>query len=70
MKPINITLIILVAASILVFVRSGMVFHIAKSLPFCSGNPIEWGYDLGGLAMIVIFLWGLNRLRRNQGRDD
>jgi len=70
MKVIKITLIILVVASILAFVKSGMVFHIAKVLPFCSGNPIEWGYELGALAILVLFLLGLQRLRRNQRRDD
>lgn len=70
MKATKITLIVLVAACVLAFVKSGMVFHIAKALPFCSGNPIEWDYDLGGVAMVVLFLWGLHRLRRNRRHDD
>ena len=70
MKAIKITLILLVAGCILAFVKSAEVFHIAKALPFCSGNPIEWDYDLGGVAMIVLFLWGLHRLRRKEHHDD
>ena len=70
MKIIKVTLIILVAASTLAFVKSDLVFHIAKVLPFCSGNPIEWGYELGALAILVLFFLGLHRLLRNQRRDD
>ena len=69
MKIIKVTLIILITASILVFVKSGMVFHIAKVLPFCSGNPIEMGYELGGLAILVLFFLGLRRLHRNRRND-
>jgi hypothetical protein len=70
MKVIKVTLIILVAASILAFVKSDVVFHIAKVLPFCSGNPIDWGYELGGLGILVLFFLGLRRLHRNRRRDD
>lgn len=70
MKIIKVTLIILVAASTLMFVKSDLVFHIAKVLPFCSGNPIEWDYELGGLAILVLFLLGLHRLNRNRRNDN
>ena len=70
MKAIKITLILLVAATILVFVRSDLAFHIAKSLPFCSGDPIDWDYASGALTMLVLFVLGLYRLRRNQRDDD
>ncbi len=70
MKTIKVTLIILVATTALVFVRSGLVFHIAKSLPFCSGQPIEWDYALGALVILVLFVLGLYRLRRNRHEDD
>lgn len=70
MKTIKITLIILVAATILVFIRSELAFHIAKILPFCSGDPIEWDYELAALAMLVLFVLGLYRLHRNHRDDD
>ena len=70
MKAIKITLIILVAATTLVFIRSDLAFHIAKILPFCSGSPIEWDYELGILAMLLLFVLGLYRLHRNHRDDD
>ena len=70
MRVIKITLILLVASSVFAFVKSGMSFHIAKVLPFCSGNPIQGGYELGGLAIIGLFIWGLYRLNRNNREDN
>ena len=70
MRVIKITLILLVASSVFAFVKSGMVFHIAKVLPFCSGNPIVWSYEIGGLVIIGLFIWGLRRLNRNRRKDN
>jgi len=69
MRIIKITLCLLIAAGVLAFVKSGRVFHIAKVLPFCSGSPIRWPYELGGLAIIGLFIWGLARLNRNSNDD-
>lgn len=70
MRIIKVTLILLIASSVFAFVKSGNSFHIAKVLPFCSGNPIRSGYELGGLAIISLFIWGLYRLNRNNREDD
>jgi len=70
MRQIQIIIVLLIAATVFLFITSGKVFHLAKVLPFCSGNPIEWSYELGGLAMLVLFFWGLHRLRRHNRRDD
>ena len=70
MRLILTVLILLVASSVFIFFTGGKVFHIARVLPFCSGNPIQWSYELGGLAMLVLFIWGLHRLRRNNRHDD
>ena len=70
MRIIKITLILLVAAGIFAFIKSGRVFHISKVLPFCSGRPIQWSYELGGLAIIGLFIWGWARLNRNSSDDE
>lgn len=67
MKLIQITLILLVAVSIFLFITSGRIFHLSKLLPFCSGSGIDWPYEIGSLFMVGLFLWGLHRLKkRNQ----
>ncbi len=68
MKPIKLCLIILIAAVVINFFRDGRLFHIAKSLPFAGGNERISQYDWAGVIMLVIFVWGLYRLRRNRRR--
>ena len=70
MKLIKITLILLIASSLVAFVKSDMFFHIAKTLPFCSGSDIQWNYEFGAIAMLCLFIWGLYRLNRNSDDDD
>ena len=70
MRWIQITLILLVAVTVFLFITGGKIFHIAKALPFCSGNPIQWNYEAGSLAILILFFWGLHRLRRNRHKDD
>lgn len=70
MRLIQIAIVLLIAATVFLFITGGKIFHIAKVLPFCSGNPIQWSYEIGGLAMLVLFFWGLHRLRRNNRHED
>ena len=65
MGIIRITLIVLVAAAVLSFVRAQKTFDIVKALPFCDGEPVN-GYHIGALLICLIALWGFSRLgRRN-----
>lgn len=70
MKLIKITIILLIGGGIYRFFTSGQSFHIAKTLPFCNGTPVNWLYETGGLVMIGLFLWGLYRLGHNKKEDD
>ena len=69
MKLIKIALIVLVGASVYSFVTSGERFHIAKTLPFCNGRQVHGAYEIGGLILLGLFIWGLCRLSRNN-KDD
>jgi len=69
MKLIQLTLIFLIAAAVFLFITEGEIIHLSRVLPFCSGHGIETPYEIGGLVMLGLFLWGLYRLKRNN-RDD
>ncbi len=69
MKLIQLTVILLIAAAVFSFMTNGEIFHLSRVLPFCSGRGIETPYEIGGLVMLGLFLWGLYRLKRNN-RDD
>ena len=69
MKTAKIIVVILIVGAVIGWARHGHdVGHIAKSLPFCGGHK-PGVYDLGGLAMLGLCLWGLSRLR-NAGKSD
>ena len=63
MKSVKICLVILFCAVLINFIRSDYTFHIAKSLPGCGGDPLAF-YDLGGLILLGMVLWGYLRLKR------
>jgi hypothetical protein len=66
MKAIKLCLIIVIAAVVINFLRDGRLFHIAKTLPFAGGPERISQYDWAGVIMLIIFLWGLHRLKRNK----
>ncbi|MFC1762822.1 hypothetical protein ACFL6U_12185 [Planctomycetota bacterium] len=66
MKAIKITLVLLIAAAAINFIKADNIVDIRKALPFCDGQPPN-AYHWGALVITLIFLWGLARLRR---RDD
>ena len=66
MKAIRLCLIVLIAAVVINFLRDGRTFHIAKSLPFSNAPERVGVYDLAGVVMLVICIWGFYRLKRNR----
>jgi len=70
MKLIQITLILLVAVSVFLYINEGRIYHIARTLPFNSRGPVEWNYELSGLIVLVLFLWGWHRLKNHEQDDD
>jgi len=68
MKATKITLVLLCAAAVLHFLKAEKNIDIRKSLPFLDGEPPNI-YHVGALAMILIFFWGLGRLRRHDDEE-
>ena len=64
-KTIQIMLIVLIAAVFINFLRDGQSYHIAKVLPFCDGRPVDPMYGFAGIIMILILMWGIHRVNRN-----
>ena len=70
MRAITLTLIILITACLLNFIRRSVDnFHIAKILPFCDGEPVSPEYAIGGVIILLILLWGILRLNNSDGDD-
>ena len=65
MKFIKITIIILIAATALNYIRADRAYNIIRALPFCDGEPIN-NYHWGALAILIITLWGYHRLTRKK----
>ena len=54
MKLIQVTLIVLTAVLLFLYVNEGRIYHIARTLPFNSRGPIERSYEVGGLALLAV----------------
>jgi hypothetical protein len=66
MKAMKITLILLVAAATITFMKTDRAIDLRRALPFCDGEPLNV-YHVTALVLLLIWLWGMARLRR---RDD
>ena len=69
MKAAKIVLVLLVTMGLVVFVRGGRDFSLAKALPFCGGHKPGF-YDFGALALLALAAWGLTRLHRPSRAED
>lgn len=70
MKKIQAVLLMLIIAGLINFVRAGRNFHIAKSLPFCDGEPVNGEYAVAGVILLGLVLWGIGRINRNNQEED
>ena len=65
MKAAKLILIIIVTAVVVNFVRGGQDFSLPRVLPFCSGNPLSFWYDVvGGCGLLILLIYGLRRLKQ------
>jgi hypothetical protein len=65
MKTIRLTLIMLVAIAFYLSIKAGHSFNIVQALPFAEGENINI-YHFGSLAVVLITLWGLRRLKKDE----
>jgi len=76
MKAFLITLILLGAFALICFVRDGADFPLPQVIPALDGRALSVPYFLGGLALLVLMIWGLRRLQpgsatsRGQGSEE
>lgn len=69
MKAAKVVLILILIAVLINAVRLGDDFPLPYVFPGLGGMPPSQ-YDLAGIAMILITLWGLARLRQNRRKAD
>ena len=69
MKAATILIIVIVALAVIGWIMQDTDFHIAESLPFCSGEKPNF-YDIGALALLTLLVWGLARLAKRRRDDD
>ena len=65
MRIIRLALILFISALVINFIRNGRMFHIAKALPFSNAPENIDIYDWACVAVLVILVWGLYRLKHN-----
>jgi hypothetical protein len=65
MKVTKIVLVVVVAWIVINAVSRGYDFKLPMVLPFMGGKGKPYFYEVAGVVMILIMLWGLRRLGRN-----
>jgi hypothetical protein len=66
MKAAKITVVLLLILTSMIWVRFGQdLGHLARTIPFCSGNPPSL-YDFGALALVIMCFLALRRLKHAQ----
>jgi hypothetical protein len=67
MREAKIVLVIILIAVLINAVRGDFRYHLLHTFPFLGRQPPGM-YDVAGVAMILIALWGLARLNRIRDR--
>jgi len=69
-KAAKVTIVLLLILTLMIWVRSSGqdLGHIAKIIPFCSGNPPGL-YDFASLILIAMCFFGLRRLKQAQAAE-
>ena len=67
MKTLKILVILVVFSGLISAVRLGDDFALVQVFPFMGGYRPD-KYDVGGIAMLLITLWGFARLKKNRKR--
>lgn len=71
MKYIQCTVVIVIACSVINWIRRDAdIAALTGVLPMMDGEPVNALYAAAGVAMLLIFAWGLGRLYRAPGETD
>lgn len=66
MRLVKLITIVTVGASVILWIRAGETFHIAKTFPLLGGYAPDVLYDGAGLLMLLMVIFGLrNPFRRD-----
>jgi hypothetical protein len=63
MRAVKLTIIILLGAATISFIKSDKTFNIIKALPFADGAAVN-GYHWAALIILFVAWWGYNRLKK------
>jgi hypothetical protein len=66
MRAFWIVLSVLLLAAMIVWVRAGATFSLVHTLPLLGGKPPSLCWDGAALAMILIAICGVQRMRRRK----
>jgi hypothetical protein len=61
--------VLIVAGTLVNFLREGRNFPLPQVLPLSGGDSPEGMYTLGGIIAVLIILWGLSRIGRPKTDD-
>ena len=71
MREAKIVLVVILISVLIIAVRGDFRYHLLHTFPFLGGQ-LPGIYDVGGVGMIIIFLYGwarLNRIRDRKKRE-
>ena len=69
MKTIMLTLLILTTITLIRYIKSDLNFAAARMLPFLDGKPNQ-AYSIGGVIMLLMLIYAVCKLTRNDKDDE
>jgi len=70
MKAAKIVLIIIVVGLLIHAIKGEATWPLPRVLPFSNGPASNWFYEVAGVIMICIAIWGICRLGRARSDHD
>ncbi len=69
MRLLKVVIVLLLALTLILSLRTGRDFPLPQVLPLCDGQPLSLEYAAGGIAILCLLAWGLRRLPRGEEDD-
>lgn len=73
MKAAKILVVCIVILALIRFVSEDIrlsLSAIPKLLPFCSGKPVNFLYEVSAIVLLLLAIWGICRLTGNNKESD